>query len=36
MDEETYQLFLRYHLTTCERPDMVGISHHTLDIFRKD
>ena len=36
MDEETYQLFLRYHLTTCERPDMVGISHHTIDIFRKD
>ena len=36
MDEETYRLFLRYHLTVCERPDMVGISHHTLDIFRKD
>ena len=36
MDEETYRLFLRYHLTTCERPDMVGISHHTIDIFRKE
>lgn len=36
MDEETYQLFLRYHLATCERPDMVGISHHTIDIFRKE
>ncbi len=36
MDEETYQLYLRYHLATCERPDMVGISHHTIDIFRKD
>ena len=36
MDEETYQLFLRYHLHTCERQDMVGISHHTIDIFRKD
>jgi len=36
MDEQTYELFLRYHLATCERPDMVGISHHTLDIFRKD
>ncbi len=36
MDESTYQLFLRYHLATCERPDMVGISHHTIDIFRKD
>ena len=36
MDEESYRLFLRYHLATCERPDMVGISHHTIDIFRKD
>ena len=36
MDEETYQLFLRYHRATCERADMVGISHHTIDIFRKD
>ena len=36
MDQETYRLFLSYHLATCERPDMVGISHHTIDIFRKD
>ena len=36
MDAQTYALYLRYHLTTCERPDMVGISHHTIDIFRKD
>ncbi|MBQ7098188.1 MAG: class I SAM-dependent methyltransferase [Oscillospiraceae bacterium] len=36
MDEETYKHFLRYHLHTCERQDMVGISHHTIDIFRKD
>ena len=36
MDEETYKYFLRYHLHTCERQDMVGSSHHTIDIFRKD
>lgn len=36
MDEETYEAYLRYHLATCERSDMVGISHHTIDIFRKD
>ena len=36
MDEETFQLFLRYHFATCERPDMIGYSNHTLDIFRKD
>ena len=35
-DEETYQLFLRYHFATCERVDMIGYSNHTLDIFRKD
>ena len=36
MDEETFQLFLRYHFATCERMDMIGYSNHTLDIFRKD
>jgi len=36
MDDDTYALFLRYHLATCERQDMIGYSHHTLDIFRKD
>jgi len=36
MDEETFQLFLRYHVATCERTDLVGYSNHTLDIFRKD
>ena len=35
MDEETYHLYIRYHLATCERTDMLGYSHHTLDIFRK-
>lgn len=36
MDDRMYDLFLKYHLATCERQDMVGYSHHTLDIFRKD
>lgn len=36
MDEETFGVFLRYHFATCERPDMLGLSHHTLDIFRKN
>ena len=30
-----HNLYLKYHLATCERQDMVGLSHHTLDIFRK-
>lgn len=36
MDEQLYELYLKYHLAVCERQDMVGYSHHTLDIFRKD
>lgn len=36
MDEQTYSLFVKYHLATCERQDMVGYSHHTLDIFQKN
>lgn len=36
MDEDTFQLFLRYHFATCERVVMIGYSNHTLDIFRKD
>jgi len=36
MDERTYELYIKYHLATCERQDMIGYSHHTLDIFRKD
>ena len=35
MDDELYQMYLQYHFTICERPDMVGISHHFLDVFRK-
>lgn len=36
MDDSTYEIYLKYHFATCERPDMVGRSHHTLDIFRKE
>lgn len=32
---EQYQ-YEKYHLATCERQDMIGYSHHTLDIFRKN
>ncbi|MDD4796514.1 MAG: class I SAM-dependent methyltransferase [Eubacteriales bacterium] len=35
MDDDTYQAYLRYHFSICERPDVVGLSHHTLDILRK-
>lgn len=34
MDEETFKLFLDYHLATCERPELIGASSHTVDILR--
>ena len=36
MDDAVYAVWLRYCLATCERQDMVGCSHHTIDIFRKN
>ncbi len=35
MDQETYQLFLKYHLITCQRKDLLGASSHLLDIVYK-
>ena len=36
MDEETFALYMRYHLCICERPDMTGLTNHMLDVFRKN
>ena len=36
MDDKTYEVYLNYHFAICERPDMIGYSHHTIDIFRKN
>ena len=35
MDDDFFATYLRYHFTICERSDMVGVSHHILDISRK-
>jgi SAM-dependent methyltransferase len=35
MDEATFELYLKYHYAICERPDVVGVTSHSLDIFRK-
>lgn len=35
MDEETFQLFVEYHLSTCARPELLGASAHTVDILKK-
>lgn len=36
MDDGFFDLYLRYHFATCEQADLVGASHHFLDICRKD
>lgn len=35
MEDDFFALYLKYHFTICERSDMVGTSHHILDIQRK-
>ena len=35
-DDAFFEVYLRYHFATCERADLVGASHHFLDICRKD
>lgn len=36
MEDEFFEMYLRYHFYICERPDMVGVTHHILDVFRKE
>lgn len=33
--DETFELYLKYHFATCEREDLLGITSHVIDIFRK-
>ena len=35
MDDETFAMWMDYHFTICERQDLIGAAHHTLDILRK-
>ncbi len=35
MDDELFDMYMKYHFFICERPDMVGVTHHMLDVFRK-
>ena len=36
MDDETFSKWLDYHFVICERQDLIGASHHTLDILQKE
>ncbi|MGN0341233.1 MAG: class I SAM-dependent methyltransferase [Roseburia sp.] len=35
LSEEEFQLFVKYQLATCERPELMGAGAHTVDILRK-
>ena len=35
MPDDVFDMYLRFHYAVCERPDMVGVTMHSLDIFRK-
>lgn len=35
MDDETFSLFIEYHLSVCERKELVGAGSHTVDILVK-
>ena len=32
---KVFGAFLQYHFSICERPDLLGVSNHALDILRK-
>ncbi len=36
MDDAIFGKWLDYHFTICERQDLIGASHHTLDILQKE
>lgn len=35
MSDDVYSKYLDYHMYICERADMIGVSNHFLDVFRK-
>ena len=35
LDEKEFEYFIEYHLSTCERADLLGASGHLVDILRK-
>lgn len=35
MSDKEYELYTKYHFSTCEREELLGYSNHTLDILRK-
>ena len=35
MDEETFEVWMKYHFATCERMDLIGATNHSLDILKR-
>lgn len=35
LSDEEFELFIQYHMSTCERMDLIGAGAHTLDILQK-
>lgn len=35
MDDTTFEVWMKYHFTICERQDLIGATNHSLDILRK-
>ncbi len=36
MEPDIFELFMKYHLTICENPELTGATAHSLDILRKE
>ncbi len=35
MNDNMFEMYMKYYMCICEQPDMVGATAHMLDIFRK-
>lgn len=35
MDNEAFPLYMKYHFAVCEREDLLGVTSHAVDIFKK-
>lgn len=35
LTQEEFELFIQYHLSTCERPELLGAAGHLVDILQK-
>lgn len=35
MDDKTFDIWMKYHFSICERQDLIGATNHSLDILRR-